>query len=168
MSPHSPLAAWASLAALRRASGHPLARRHWPSGQPVRFDFAGGPFSHYIAQCRARIAAARHSAAWQAGDAAIDDSSPFEFRPTDAPPGGFTAGALLLHGLSDTPYQVRDLARWLCRERGMLVRGLLLPGHGTVPGDLLRVRWAEWARAVRWGLGSFRGLAGLLFIRPLL
>ena len=157
MSPHSPLAAWASLADLLRAPRHPLARRHWPSGLPLRFDFTGGPFSRYIAQCRARIATARRNAAWQAGGAAIDDSAPFEFRPPVAPPGGFTAGALLIHGLSDTPCQVRDLAHWLCQERGMLVRGMLLPGHGTVPGDLLRASWAEWARAVRWGLGSFRG-----------
>jgi alpha-beta hydrolase superfamily lysophospholipase len=119
----------------------------------VRFDFSGGLFASYVRASRECIAIARQNAAWQAEDAAIDDSSPFELRPATPP----KTGALLIHGLSDSPYQMRDLARWLSRERGMLVRALLLPGHGTVPGDMLRVRWQDWARAVRWGLGSFRG-----------
>ncbi|MCZ8236783.1 MAG: alpha/beta fold hydrolase [Inhella sp.] len=50
---------------------------------------------------------------------------------------------VLVHGLSDTPFAMRDLASVfarMCFES----RALLLPGHGTRPGDLLRVDHRDW------------------------
>jgi hypothetical protein len=41
------------------------------------------------------------------------------------------AGALMLHGLSDSPYSMRALAKWL-NERGVWVLSLRIPGHGTI------------------------------------
>jgi alpha-beta hydrolase superfamily lysophospholipase len=146
-------AAPVALNALRSVARIRLRPQHRPSGESIRFDYPGRSFAEYAARCRERIARARHQAGWHDDDHSIELSSPFKWRPEGAPAGG----ALLIHGLSDTPFQVRDLARWLVRERGLLVRALLLPGHGTVPGDLLRVRWQEWARATRFGIGTFRG-----------
>jgi esterase/lipase len=39
----------------------------------------------------------------------------------------------------------------------MRVRALLLPGHGTRPGDLLKVQWQQWRDAAAYGLNGFRG-----------
>jgi alpha-beta hydrolase superfamily lysophospholipase len=57
---------------------------------------------------------------------------------------------LLTHGLSDSPYHMRHIATFFQRN-GFRVMAVLLPGHGTQPGDLLDVRWQEWAKAVRYG-----------------
>jgi alpha-beta hydrolase superfamily lysophospholipase len=56
--------------------------------------------------------------------------------------------ALLLHGLSDSPYLMRGLAEYL-HDRGWYVVVLRLPGHGTAPSGLLEVKWQDWAAAVR-------------------
>jgi len=44
-------------------------------------------------------------------------------------------GALLLHGLSDSPYSVRSVGEFL-HKNGWLVVGMRLPEHGTAPGSL--------------------------------
>jgi len=38
------------------------------------------------------------------------------------------------------------------RECDFRVLSILLPGHGTQPGDLLEVRWQEWAHEVAYGI----------------
>ncbi len=69
--------------------------------------------------------------------------------PVDNPRGGI----LMLHGLTDSPYSVRSLAEEL-HAQGFWVVGLRLPGHGTIPAELTRVKWADWAAAVN--LGAYR------------
>ena len=56
-------------------------------------------------------------------------------------------GVLLLHGMSDSPYSMRALGESL-HARGYWVIGLRLPGHGTAPSGLLRIRWQDMAGAV--------------------
>jgi alpha-beta hydrolase superfamily lysophospholipase len=73
------------------------------------------------------------------------------------------AGALLLHGLTDSPYLMRSLGERLHRH-GISVLGLRLPGHGTAPGGLLSTRWRDWVAATEYGIERLRErLAG----RPL-
>jgi alpha-beta hydrolase superfamily lysophospholipase len=62
----------------------------------------------------------------------------------DAPKGG----ALLIHGLSDSPYSVRASAEKM-HARGWTVIALRVPGHGTSPGALAEARWRDWSAAVR-------------------
>jgi len=57
------------------------------------------------------------------------------------------AGVLLLHGLSDSPYSLRIIAKRL-HQAGSWVIGLRLPGHGTAPSGLVEVRWQDMAAAV--------------------
>jgi len=57
-------------------------------------------------------------------------------------------GALLLHGLTDSPYSLRRAAEILHSE-GFNVVGLRLPGHGTTPGELQRADIDDWRAAVR-------------------
>ena len=66
-----------------------------------------------------------------------------------------TRGALLLHGLTDSPYLMRSLAERLHRH-GATALGLRLPGHGTVPGGLLSVRWQDWVAATAYGVDRLR------------
>jgi alpha-beta hydrolase superfamily lysophospholipase len=65
--------------------------------------------------------------------------------------------ALLLHGMSDSPYSLRALARRLHAE-GLHVLALRLPGHGTAPAVLTRTTWQDMAAAVRLGVGHLRPL----------
>jgi len=57
-------------------------------------------------------------------------------------------GVLLLHGLSDSPYSLRRVGE-IFRDRGFFAVGLRIPGHGTLPGELLRTTWRDWRQAVR-------------------
>ena len=63
---------------------------------------------------------------------------------SDSPSGG----VLLLHGMSDSPYSLRALGEELHR-RNYWVVGPRLPGHGTVPSGLRRIKWEDMAAVVR-------------------
>jgi alpha-beta hydrolase superfamily lysophospholipase len=56
--------------------------------------------------------------------------------------------ALVVHGLSDSPYSLNSLARALNRNN-IIVYGLRLPGHGTLPSALDDIVWQDWLAAVR-------------------
>lgn len=62
-------------------------------------------------------------------------------------PESLRGAAVLVHGLSDSPYAMRALGE-LLREQGFYVLALRLPGHGTVPAALLDVEWRDWYAAV--------------------
>jgi len=78
----------------------------------------------------------------------------FELMP-DNPRGG----ALLLHGLTDSPYSIRRVAQILYAQ-GYYVLGLRLPGHGTAPAALTRVHWEDWVAASRLGARHVRATIG--------
>ncbi|MBK7955114.1 MAG: alpha/beta hydrolase [Candidatus Accumulibacter sp.] len=64
-------------------------------------------------------------------------------------PDGQPVGVvILLHGLTDSPYSLRHIAK-LYRDRGFVAIGVRLPGHGTVPAGLSKVRWEDWMAATR-------------------
>ena len=62
-------------------------------------------------------------------------------------------GALMVHGLTDSPYSMRSLARVFANE-GCAVLALRMPGHGTTPRGLIEADWEDWAAAVRIGWRS--------------
>ena len=70
---------------------------------------------------------------------------------------------LLLHGLTDAPYSLRQMGQRL-HESGATVLGLRVPGHGTAPSGLVSVRWQDMAAAVRLAM---RYLAGAGEGRPI-
>ncbi len=57
------------------------------------------------------------------------------------------AAVLLLHGMSDSPYSLRNLGEAL-HQAGAYVVGLRIPGHGTAPSGLVSVTWQDMAAAV--------------------
>jgi alpha-beta hydrolase superfamily lysophospholipase len=64
-------------------------------------------------------------------------------------------GALLLHGLSDSPYSLRAMGERL-HALGYTVVGLRVPGHGTCPGALAAASWEDWTAAVRVAAAGLR------------
>ncbi len=71
------------------------------------------------------------------------------------PEGKPTGVVVLLHGLTDSPYSLRHIAK-LYRDRGYIAIGVRLPGHGTVPAGLTDVRWEDWMAATRLAIREAR------------
>jgi alpha-beta hydrolase superfamily lysophospholipase len=71
-------------------------------------------------------------------------------RSFELAPDELRGGALLLHGLTDSPFSLRETARILADE-GYYVLALRLPGHGTAPAGLVTIRWRDWMAAARVG-----------------
>ena len=86
-------------------------------------------------------------------------NAPREWRPAGATRGG----VLLVHGLGDSPWSFHDLAPELARQ-GFLVRSVLLPGHGTVPEEMLDVSLEDWRRTVTEQADLLRRDAGLVYL----
>ncbi len=74
----------------------------------------------------------------------------------DAPVGG----VLLLHGMSDSPYSLRALGETL-NKQGYWVLGLRLPGHGTAPSGLRKIKWQDMAASVPLGMQRLSEKVGL-------
>ncbi len=74
-------------------------------------------------------------------------------------PQPIKGGALLLHGLTDSPYSMRAVADALY-ESGYYVLVLRMPGHGTVPASLAQSRWQDWLAATRLGARTVRARIG--------
>ena len=62
---------------------------------------------------------------------------------------------VLLHGLTDSPYSQRHIAR-IYRDRGFVALVIRLPGHGTVPAALTEVTWEDWLAATRLAIREAR------------
>ncbi len=75
-------------------------------------------------------------------------------------PEGKPIGAVvLLHGLTDSPYSLRHIARRY-RERGFTVVAIRMPGHGTVPAGLTNIEWEQWTAATRLAVREAQRRAG--------
>jgi len=139
-----------------------------PSGFAVKAPAAGTSFPSYIADAESHIYSAlmqtqyAHEAEPFGPGYPIEKlvamRAPYELLPDPARcADGERRGFVLIHGLTDSPYLLRSVAESLhdgypCA----LLRGLLLPGHGTVPGDTLKVGREEWRAAVSYGVESLR------------
>ncbi len=64
-------------------------------------------------------------------------------------------GCLLLHSLTSSPREMRELGEHLA-ARGITVSAPLLAGHGTRPSDLITQGWQNWLQSAREGLGALR------------
>ena len=74
-------------------------------------------------------------------------------------PGETQAGALLVHGLTDSPYSLHRLADRLAAQ-GVHALALRMPGHGTVPAGLTVAVWEDWMAAVRLGMRHLKARVG--------
>ena len=78
------------------------------------------------------------------GHFAQDFNRSYVLEPTGAPVGA----VVLLHGLTNSPYSQRHIAR-AYRNRGFVAIVIRLPAHGTVPAALTDVEWEDWMAATR-------------------
>jgi len=78
----------------------------------------------------------------------------FELTPTE-----IKGGALLVHGLTDSPYSMRRIAQIL-RDQGIYAVCLRVPAHGTVPAALTAAKWEDWSAAVQVGARHVREKIG--------
>jgi alpha-beta hydrolase superfamily lysophospholipase len=75
------------------------------------------------------------------------------------PAGEVVGGALLVHGLTDSPYSMRAVGDTL-KASGYYGLALRMPGHGTVPAGLTTAAWEDWLAAVRVGVRHVRERIG--------
>ena len=75
------------------------------------------------------------------------------------PAGEVVGGALLIHGLTDSPYSMRAVGETL-KASGYYGLALRMPGHGTVPAGLVTAVWEDWLAAVRVGVRHVRERIG--------
>lgn len=116
------------------------------------------PFSEYIMYTREALSKSRVDLCQQNGDKILDANCPFEWRPiTKKSPNNdkqkIKNGILLVHGLLESPFAVRDIGNYFL-QKNFLVRSLLLPGHGSRPGDLIDVNVNAWIKACHYGIQS--------------
>lgn len=112
------------------------------------------PFSDYIAQTRKLIETRREDLTDAAHpERIIQANCPYELKPTTSTK--VKRGALLIHGLLDSPFSLLDIGTRL-QQDGFLCRSILLPGDGTIPNDALHVTYHDWLQAARYGIDSLR------------
>lgn len=130
-----------------------------PSGLNDSFDDSGYSFSEYIKHSREKITRGRVDLTPDNSELIINANSPSEWIPENPEAinpktGRIHNGILLIHGLLDSASSLKSIADHF-KKLNFLVRVLLLPGHGTRPGDLLNIHYSEWLKATQFGIDSF-------------
>jgi esterase/lipase len=145
----------------------PLGTRHQPSGLSTRFNSGQLSFSDYVAESRAMIAKVRSGSNVAELEKVVNGNAPFELKPAESCPKGrdkpYRRGVLLTHGLTNAPYSMHSLASFF-QENCFRVMAILLPGHGTQPGDLLDVTWQDWAKAEAYGTDKLAAEADEIYL----
>jgi esterase/lipase len=121
-------------------------------------------FADYIAECRTIIQNNRTDLKqYPDAEKVIAANTPFELKPEHPITAPLRYGALLIHGLLDCPFVMRDIANEL-QSQGLLVRSILLPGHGTTPAALLNVKYQDWLQATHYGIQSLSKEVDKIFL----
>jgi len=157
----------------------PADSRLKPSGFTDYIPVHGDSFDYYIEQNKQRIRAAlsEHFFSKQetpfGSDYTLEEvvqmRAPFQIpesgQTCNDPRAGSGKGFILVHGLSDSPYLLSAVARSLSDFYPCaLIRTLLTPGHGTVPGDLMRVKRDDWEKATAFGIEGFPASVNELYM----
>jgi esterase/lipase len=115
-------------------------------------------FSDYLRVVHAMIGIARHAANANDAPIVVAENTPIKLRPNGKkckanPDGKYENGVLLIHGFTDSPYSFHTLGQYFL-SKCFVVQSVLLPGHGTVPGDLLQVHYQDWINVVDYGVNT--------------
>lgn len=103
-----------------------------------------------------RLSANRYDRDGQASPSRLERDWNRTFEMTAPAP---TCAALLIHGLTDSPYSMRAIAERL-HAAGCYVLAPRLPGHGAVPGGLTDASWPDWNAVVHLGIRHVRARVG--------
>lgn len=129
---------------------HVLERyRHCQLNSAPRWDALN--FGRYIEFTQALVTQCRLDLTPENSAKVIQANSAFELGAT----GKKSIGIILAHGLMDSPFTMRDLGDYFAKQ-DCLVRAVLLPGHGTRPGDLLNVTLQDWIDSVHFAIAQTR------------
>ncbi len=138
--------------------GKTVGERHSDFDEPP-FDYNSDSFDDYILYSQARLLAARVGTLDQQ---ILDNLSPFELLPAaDCPrtsEGKAQRGIVLTHGLLESAYSMREFGAFM-QAQCAHVLGLLLPDHGSRPGDFLSTQWQEYSDAVAFATRVLAGKA---------
>jgi carboxylesterase len=88
---------------------------------------------------------------------------PLHLSPRAYSAEGGPTGALLIHGFTGSAAETSPMGQYLA-NRGLTVSCPLLPGHGTDPLDLTRIRWQAWADEVEMALRDLQERAQQVFV----
>lgn len=117
-------------------------------------------FEHYRQQSIEKIQRFRRDLENDHAQSIVDANAPFEFIPENPNP---QKGIILIHGLLDSPFMMRDLGKFY-QAQGFLVRGILLEGHGTIPEALDNVEYSQWIDDVTKAVGSLKKVVQDIYI----
>ncbi|MGO2353938.1 MAG: alpha/beta hydrolase [Marinomonas foliarum] len=121
-------------------------------------------FAHYIARAEQYV---NERKLWIKSDDKPRELAavlPFELLPDAESCAGRTSiGVLLSHGLSDSPFSMRDPAHAL-QAACFQVRVVLLPGHGTKSEDLLDVSRDDWRATFRNAANAFSKDVDVMYV----
>lgn len=129
-----------TLVACTSAKQHPL---YTPSNIETIDDY--DTFEQYVALTKQQLMDNRYFLTQDIA-AELSANMPAEFKPAGV--SSPSKGVLLIHGLGDSPYSFVNISKSL-QEKGMLVRTILLNGHGTRPADMLAVDYQQWNNLVK-------------------
>ncbi len=119
------------------------------------FNYQGNNYQDYINFYRRKLEISQLPIDTISPKKRIDGNLPFLLKPNAScgkgVSGKYKKGILLTHGLGDSPYFMKSLGNYL-QSQCFVVLGLLLPGHGTRPGDLANTSWREWEKAQVFGI----------------
>ncbi len=120
-------------------------------------------FAEYVSATRTRLQAAHQNQAECAK--IVAGNAPFEIKPAqaDGQNKAYRRGIVLTHGLTDSPYFMRTLGEFFA-EQGFVVMAILLPGHGTQAGDLLKVHRDEWAQTLSYAVNCLAQQADEIYL----
>ena len=76
---------------------------------------------------------------------------------------GGPVGVLLIHGYTGSVAETRPMGEYLA-ARNLAVSCPLLPGHGTTPQDLTRIRWQAWSDKVERALCDLQSRCETSFV----
>lgn len=147
--------------------------QHSPSGFAIKAPSGEMSFADYVRSTRRQLhdVLSSHRFAQEEKpfggyniDQVVDMRGPFAIAPDEISCNtasrdlahGEKVGFLMIHGLTDSPFWLSDVRDHLRNQFPCATfHGVLLPGHGTVPGDLLDVRLEDWLDTVRYGVDAF-------------
>ena len=85
------------------------------------------------------------------------DSNNYEFNPESQ------NGVYIIHGFSNTTYEVKELARYL-GEQGYYTVAHNLPGHGITPEDCNRCKYTDWIEFVEQGAADMSSRCDNIYV----
>ncbi len=140
-----------------------LEAAYFPSGFYQSIPETFPDFQAYREHCKQGITFAKSNLNSPDFEKVISANMPFELLPPSESIVKSRKGIILLHGLYDSPCIMRSLGDYFVNQ-GFKVRAILLPGHGTVPGDLLEITYLDWLAQASYGVESLKGEVEELYL----